>query len=125
MYGIQPGMMVVARRHLDKHGANVPKGTKGVVNEATVYAENRDGSMHGGHVHYGPQVRWFTGGTCNVYPGQVTIERSLRRLPLIEADALMSARWPVRHGRPEVRAWIWERVAREDRARRYAAKHGA
>ena len=55
------GTIVVAKRHLDKEGANVRPGTQGVVfEESDAYG---DGA--------GPMVRWSNMGACNVYPGDV------------------------------------------------------
>jgi hypothetical protein len=125
MYGLKAGTLVKARRMLDKGGANVERGTLGVVFEPTVYVLNactfnEAGPAHGGHVMYGPQVRWVTGCTCNVYPGDVahvTGSEIGKRLPLPEADALLSERAPSRHGRVAVRAWVWGRMHAEDVAR--------
>jgi len=55
------GDVVVAIRHLDQPGANVRRGTLGVVfEEANAY---NDGG--------GPMVRWMNMGACNVYPGDI------------------------------------------------------
>jgi hypothetical protein len=54
---LKRGTLVVATGDLDPEGANVPKGTLGVVfEEANAYGD-------GG----GPMVRWTNGGACNVY----------------------------------------------------------
>lgn len=58
---LQRGDMVKAARDLDPEGARVVKETLGVVfEEADFYGD-------GG----GPMVRWFSGGACNVYDGDV------------------------------------------------------
>jgi hypothetical protein len=58
---LQRGDMVRAAKNLDVFGANVSKGTLGVVfEEADFYGEDE-----------GPMVRWFTGTACNVYDGDV------------------------------------------------------
>jgi len=58
---LERGDMVIAVRHLDPNGANVRKGTFGVVFErANHYSD-------GG----GPMVRWANMGVCNVYSGDV------------------------------------------------------
>jgi hypothetical protein len=57
------GTLVEAVEPLDRSGANVKRGDRGVVFEVT----NAYGD--GG----GPMVRWFDGGMCNVYPYQVAI----------------------------------------------------
>lgn len=60
---LRRGTLVEAVRHLDLDGANVPVGEKGVVfEESNAYG---DGA--------GPMVRWFSGGCCNVYAGQIAI----------------------------------------------------
>ena len=116
MYGLRVGALVEARRTLDARGANVKRGTLGVVFEATIYSLDGSGCVRP-DVEYGPQVRWFTGTTCNVYPGDVrhvTGSEISRRLPLVEADALMASRAPRRHGRVAVRAWLWARLHAAD-----------
>lgn len=58
---LRRGEIVIAIRHLDKQGADVRRGTLGVVfEEANAY---NDGG--------GPMVRWMNMGACNVYPGDV------------------------------------------------------
>ena len=55
------GTLVEALRDLDPEGANVAKGTLGVVfEESNFYGDG-----------CGPMVRWATGGACNVYHGDV------------------------------------------------------
>jgi hypothetical protein len=62
------GDMVVALRHLDSRGADVRKGTVGIVfEEANFYTD-------GG----GPMVRWMNMGTCNIYQGDVVLISSGR-----------------------------------------------
>ena len=120
MYGFRVGTLVKARRTLDARGANVRRGTLGVVFEATIYALDGGGCVRP-DVEYGPQVRWLNGTTCNVYPGDVahvTGSEISQRLPLGEADALMSSRSPHRHGRVAVRAWLWSRLHARDVAER-------
>lgn len=64
------GTMVFAVRHLDPSGANVKKGTIGVVFEETnAYGDGN-----------GPMVRWtveesgeINGKCCNVYDGDVSL----------------------------------------------------
>lgn len=64
--GCKRGQLVCATKHLDPQGANVTPGTLGVVfEEANAYGDGN-----------GPMVRWFTGGCCNVYPGDVETEKS-------------------------------------------------
>ena len=58
---LQRGDMVIALRNLDPSGANVRKGTVGVV-----FEENNAFSDGGG-----PVVRWMNCGMCNVYEGEV------------------------------------------------------
>lgn len=54
------GTLVRALESLDPDGADVKKGELGVVfEEAEFHAK-----------HEGPLVRWFSGGTCNVYENQ-------------------------------------------------------
>lgn len=55
------GTLVISLRPLDPSGANVRAGMLGVIFEDAEYHE--DGT--------GPMVRWFSGGACNVYDGQV------------------------------------------------------
>jgi len=58
---LQRGDLVVAVQDLDPEGARVAKGTLGVVfEEAGFYGDE-----------FGPMVRWFTGGACNVYTDDV------------------------------------------------------
>jgi len=58
---LKPGDVVVARRQLDKKGADVKSGTMGVVFEAS-----EEGTL----------VRWMNMGICNVVPEDVDIIRS-------------------------------------------------
>lgn len=63
VFGLDRGTIVVAAKELDPEGANVRAGEKGVVFEEAEYHEERTG----------PMVRWFSGGACNVYDGDVLI----------------------------------------------------
>jgi hypothetical protein len=67
---LRRGTEVEAVKPLDPTGANVKPGDRGVVFEETnAYG---DGS--------GPMVKWFGGGQCNVYPGDVaTVARHVWR----------------------------------------------
>lgn len=58
---LERGTLVRALRHLDKPGANVSIGERGVVFETSDFHEPGTG----------PMVRWFSGGACNVYEGDV------------------------------------------------------
>lgn len=58
------GDIVTALKELDPTGAKVPKGTKGVVFQPANFHEKETG----------PLVRWFTGGACNIYDGDVIRE---------------------------------------------------
>lgn len=58
------GDIVTALRDLDPEGANVTRGTKGVVFQPANFHEKNTG----------PMVRWFSGGACNVYDGDVIRE---------------------------------------------------
>lgn len=58
------GDIVTALRDLDPEGANVARGTKGVVFQPSNFHEKNTG----------PMVRWFSGGACNVYDGDVIRE---------------------------------------------------
>lgn len=58
-----PGAVVKAAAWLDEKGANVRPGELGVVFRETNF--HGDGG--------GPMVRWFSGGCCNVYEGEVEI----------------------------------------------------
>lgn len=61
---LKPGDVVqCAQDELDWEGANVRKGTMGVV--FALWNHYGDGA--------GPMVRWMNLGCCNVYPGDVTI----------------------------------------------------
>lgn len=53
------GDLVVALKDLDPEGANVKRGTLGIVFQEAEYHEPNSG----------PMVRWFSGGMCNVYDG--------------------------------------------------------
>ncbi len=64
------GDTVVATEDLDPAGANVKAGEVGVVFEESNYYED------GG----GPMVRWFSGGACNVYLGQIINQSHDRRV---------------------------------------------
>lgn len=55
--------MVKAAKDLDPTGARVKEGTLGVVFEPADY--------YG--VDEGPMVRWFNGGACSVYDGDVML----------------------------------------------------
>ena len=56
---LKRGDTVIADIDLDPVGANVKKGTIGVVfEEANAYGDGN-----------GQMVRWFNGGACNVYEG--------------------------------------------------------
>lgn len=57
------GDLVFAAHNLDPQGANVRAGEKGVVFEEADYHE----------MGTGPMVRWFSGGACNVYDGDVQV----------------------------------------------------
>lgn len=57
------GALVVAIRVVDPEGANAQVGEAGVVFEPT----NHYGDGNG------PMVRWFSGGACNVYEGDVRV----------------------------------------------------
>ncbi len=62
---MERGTRVVALRDLDPQGANVKRGTVGLVFEHTnAYGDG-----------CGPMVRWASGGCCNVYPGDVEREK--------------------------------------------------
>ena len=62
---LRRGDIIVATIDLDKAGANVRRGTVGVVfEELNAYG---DGA--------GPMVRWMNMGACNVYDGQVDLLR--------------------------------------------------
>lgn len=54
---LRRGDLVRAIGHVDPDGANVAKGTYGVVFEESEYHEPKSG----------PMVRWVTGSACNVY----------------------------------------------------------
>lgn len=55
------GDVVLAIKNLDPYGANVRKGTVGIVFEETnAYGDNG-----------GPMVRWTNMGACNIYQGDV------------------------------------------------------
>ena len=57
------GAVVFAKRHLDREGADVPRGTLGVVFQpANFYGDG-----------LGPMVRWANFGACNVYHGDVVV----------------------------------------------------
>ncbi len=75
---VERGDVVVALTDLDPVGADVKAGEQGVVfEEANFY---KDGC--------GPMVRWFTGGCCNVYVGDIenkTLEK--RRARALAAKA--------------------------------------
>lgn len=58
------GDIVTALKDLDPSGANVQKGTKGVVFQPANFHDNNSG----------PMVRWFSGGACNIYDGDVIRE---------------------------------------------------
>ena len=58
---LQRGDMVRAARNLDPNGAKVPQGMLGVVFEEAGFFD----------IDEGPMVRWFNGGACSVYPGDV------------------------------------------------------
>jgi hypothetical protein len=130
MFGFTVGTLVKARRTLDKDGANVKRGTLGVVFEPTVYVKNAGtfddaGPAHGGHVAYGPNVRWFTGAVCNVYPGDVEhVAGSERLFGGILAGALdvVGRRLPARHGRVAVQAWVYSRMHAADVAREHGVR---
>ena len=55
------GDLVRARKRLDPEGADVFPGDYGVVFEPANYHETGSG----------PMVRWFSGGVCNIYDGDV------------------------------------------------------
>lgn len=57
------GDLVFAATDLDPEGADVRRGEPGVVFEEAEYHERETG----------PMVRWFSGGACNVYDGDVRI----------------------------------------------------
>ncbi len=55
------GTPVKATQDIDPTGANVKRGDVGVIfEESDAYGDG-----------CGPMVRWYRGGACNVYPGQV------------------------------------------------------
>lgn len=54
---LRRGDLVLAARHVDPQGADVPKGILGIVFEQAEFHEPLTG----------PMVRWVTGGMCNVY----------------------------------------------------------
>jgi hypothetical protein len=66
LQGLMNGDLVIAVRDLDPHGANVNAGELGVVFHEAEYHE----------ANTGPMVRWFTGGACNVYVGDVKLAPS-------------------------------------------------
>jgi hypothetical protein len=71
------GDIVMALRHLDPNGADVRKGTIGVVFEETNYYS--DGA--------GPMVRFMNCGACNVYRGDVVVISSkLTKYEIIDAE---------------------------------------
>jgi len=57
------GTLVIATRHVDPDGADVPKGMLGVVFEEAQFHE----------LNSGPMVRWMSGGACNVYIDDVEL----------------------------------------------------
>ena len=61
--GLSRGTIVFAAQDLDPEGANVRSGEKGVIFEEAEYHEGGSG----------PMVRWFSGGACNVYDGDVQV----------------------------------------------------
>jgi len=64
---LKRGTLVMCERQcLDPIGANVQKGTLGVVFEETNAYKDKAG----------PMVRWFSGAMCNVYPGDVEVVRT-------------------------------------------------
>lgn len=58
------GDLVIALIDLDPEGADVKTGELGVVFHEAEYHEPNTG----------PMVRWFSGGACNVYEGDVTLK---------------------------------------------------
>lgn len=74
---LQRGDVVMAVNHLDIRGANVRKGTLGVVfNEMGYYG---DGA--------GPIVRWMNVGVCNVYNGDVVkVSGNRDKLDIVDRD---------------------------------------
>jgi len=60
---LRRGDIVSSLRELDINGAKVRKGAKGVVYQPANFHESNSG----------PMVRWFDGGRCNVYDGDVAI----------------------------------------------------
>lgn len=56
-------MLVIAKRHVDPEGADIPKGMLGVVFEEAEFHE----------LNSGPMVRWMSGGACNVYDDDVEL----------------------------------------------------
>lgn len=62
-FNLSRGTLVKAIRNLDPDGAAVLEEDLGVVFEEADYYE--DGC--------GPMVRWFRGGACNVYEGDVAV----------------------------------------------------
>lgn len=60
---LRRGDIVTAIKSLDPEGADVRRGTQGVVFEET-NAYGDDG---------GPMVRWANMGACNVYDGDVSV----------------------------------------------------
>lgn len=67
---LQRGALVRALEDMDPEGANVPKGMLGVVFE-TAADQQQERNVPADHEGIGPLVRWFKGGVCNVYDGQV------------------------------------------------------
>lgn len=57
------GMLVIATRHVDPDGSDVPKSMLGVVFEEAEFHEPNSG----------PMVRWISGGICNVYDDDVEL----------------------------------------------------
>lgn len=69
-FSLKRGTLVRCDRDcLDPIGANVIKGTYGVVFEE--YNAYKDKG--------GPMVRWFSGGMCNVYQGDVSVVTTVNR----------------------------------------------
>ena len=68
---LQRGTLVRALVDLDPEGANVPKGMLGVVFETAADQQQQERNVLADHEGIGPLVRWFKGGVCNVYDGQV------------------------------------------------------
>lgn len=89
---LKEGTVVRALCVIDEGFADAKPGMYGVVVEGPTHSYEYDwvnGKPVGeGRIvdNYGPLVRWLSGGTCNVYDGQVEVVEGFQRIVLTEEE---------------------------------------